>query len=244
MERLKSWKKWVLLIIDIGLINISYITAFYFRFTSDTAGAELLKYSRHALAITIIYIACFYIFKLYDSLWRHASIDEFMLAVAGCMAANALSILYIRFTGPRLPYSISLMAGLLTIITTVGFRMSFRIYRRGIIMLGRTDKSSFKRVLVIGGGSAGKMIIREMQLHPEMKYNPVGVVDDSREKFGTSILGVKVLGNRHRIDEIARDKNIDLILIAIPSISTNDKTRIINICKKNKLQASNNPWNI
>lgn len=232
MERLRSWKKWSLIFIDIVFINISYLAAFYFRFTYDVPVEHIQSYKSNAIEITLIYLLVFYLFKLYDSLWKYASIDEFMLAVTGCIFANIISIIYVNLTGPRLPYSISILAGIFSIITTVGFRMSFRIHRRATIMLSRADKTAFKRVLVVGAGSAGRMMIREMQLHSEMKYFPVAVVDDSRHKFGTSVLGVKVIGNRHKIEEIVVDKRIDVILIAIPSIDTLNKTKIINICKK------------
>jgi FlaA1/EpsC-like NDP-sugar epimerase len=232
VERLKSWKIAILLMIDIVLINLSYVLSFYFRFTYDIPEIHRVNYLRSAAIITFIYIICFTVFKLYESLWTYASVDEFMLSIGGCIVANIGTILYGLIFGPTLPHSISVLAGIFSVILVVGFRMSFRIYRRMIIHLSRMDKNEFKRVMVVGAGSAGTMIVSEMKRHPEMKYLPVALIDDSRHKSGMIIHGVRVIGGRRRIKEVAKEKRIEEIIIAVPSASHKDRKEIIEICKE------------
>lgn len=232
MERLKSWKAMVLFLVDIVLINLSYIFAFYFRFTYHIPDVHIDNYIKSAPVITLIYLLFFTLFRLYVSLWTYASIDEFMLSIGGCILANLVTILYGYSIGPLLPRSVSVLAGIFSVILVVGFRMSFRMHRRLLIHLSRLDKKEFKRVMIIGAGSAGTMIIDEMKRLPEMKYMPVALIDDSRYKTGLLIHGVRVVGGRTRIIEVAKNQKVDEIIIAIPSASNNDKREIIEICKE------------
>lgn len=232
MERLKNWNRFILILIDIVLINISYLLGFYFRFTYHIPRIHLNNYLSSIFQITFIYLLCFSIFKLYVSLWTYASIDEFMLSIGGCILANLMTILYGKFIGPTLPYSVSVLAGVFSVISVVGFRMSFRIYRRLIMQFNRVNVYDFKKVIVIGAGSAGTMIVNEMRQHPEMKYLPVALIDDSKYKIGLTIHGVKVLGNRYKISQIVKEKNVEEIIIAIPSLSNGKIKEIIDLCKE------------
>ena len=89
-----------------------------------------------------------------------------------------------------------------------------------------------RRVMIVGAGSAGTMIINEMFSKRELKYNPVVLIDDDRYKRGKRISGVKIEGNRYDIPHIAKEKEIDLIVIAIPTLDTKNKNEIIEICTK------------
>lgn len=231
METLKSMKKFVLIFIDIVLINFAFIAAFYFRFTYNIPRNYLVNYENSIIPITLIYLVVFFIFKLYESLWIYASIDEFLLAVGACIAANLGTILYGRFIGQRLPYSVSVLAGIFSVLLICGFRMSFRIYRRSLILASGTKKNNYQNVMVIGAGSAGAMIVKEMKNNSAIKYKPVVIVDDSKFKIGTTISGVKVAGNRNEIPDLCKKYDVDEILISIPSLGTEDKKQIIDICK-------------
>jgi FlaA1/EpsC-like NDP-sugar epimerase len=231
MESLKKWKRLILLVFDIILINLAYVTAFYFRFPLGIPEEYVSRYTSSGLIITFIYIACFSLFKLYESLWSYASIGEFMLSVEGCAVASILVILYGLAFHRHIPYGVSILAGIFSVIYVVGFRVSFRVYRRIVIQLGSLDKKSYKRVMVIGAGSAGSMIIREMVRKPEMKYNPVALIDDSEYKKGTLVSGVRVLGGREDIETIAKEKAVEEIIIAIPSLNVSQKKELIDIAK-------------
>lgn len=232
MDRLKRWKIGILLMTDIILINLSYILAYYIKFTYLISEGHVENYVRNAPIITLIYLLFFSVFRLYVSLWTYAGIDEFMLSIGGCILATLCSFLYGKSLAPELPRTVIILAGVFSVMFVVGFRMSFRIYRRMIINFNRMDKKEFKRVMIVGAGAAGTMIVDEMKRHPEMKYLPVALIDDSRFKTGTIIHGVKVLGTRMKIKEAAIDKGVDEIIIAIPSTSHNNRKEIIDICRE------------
>ncbi|APM40303.1 polysaccharide biosynthesis protein [Clostridium kluyveri] len=233
MESLKISRKYILMLIDIMLINLSYVLAYCFRFNFNIPTYELTRFKNDEVVITIVYLVVFYFFKLYRNLWTYASIDEFMLAVGACIVANFLGIIYGFTLGDRLPLSVNILAGILSVVLICGFRMSFRIIRRYLDINVKSDNSSnIKRVMIIGAGRAGTMVVNEMKSYKKTHYLPVALIDDDKYKFGSNIAGVQVMGNRNDIVQLADKLSVDEILIAISAIDGKTKKGIIDICKK------------
>ena len=233
MKALGKWEKPILILSDVVLINLAYMLAFFFRYNYTDFEFYFNSYKSIALIITVIYIACFFLFKLYGSLWSYASIDEFMMVIGSCLSANMLTIIATRFLNHRFAYGASVIACAFSIIFIVGFRMSYRVYGRFESILNwNASKDNKKRVMIIGAGAAAAMVIKEMKSSDQSNYRPVAVIDDENLKKGNSIMGVKVLGSRNDIPTIAKEKSIETILIAIPTIEDEDKKQILEICKK------------
>ena len=235
MKALGKWKKPILILSDAVLINLAYILAFYFRYNYRNFKFYSNDYKEIALIVTVIYIACFYLFKLYESLWSYASIDEFMLAIGACLTANLATIAFVRIFDHGFAYGVSIIACAFSILFILGFRMSFRVYDRFESILNCTaSKNDRARVMIIGAGAAAAMVIKEMKSSSQSKYIPVAVIDDEAYKKGKNIMGVKILGNRRDIPTIVEQKSVETILIAIPTIDELDKKQILEICKKTK----------
>ncbi|MPQ33293.1 polysaccharide biosynthesis protein [Clostridium estertheticum] len=233
MRVLGKWKKPILMLSDAVLINLAYILAFFFIYNYKNFRFYSSSYKEIALTVTVIYITCFYIFKLYESLWRYASIDEFMLVIGACLTSNIVMIAFVRIIGHPFAYGVSIIACAFSIIFIVGLRMSFRVYGRFESMVNcNASKIVQSRVMIIGAGSAAAMVIKEMKSSSQSKYMPIAVIDDEVYKKGNNIAGIKVLGNRKDIPKIVIEKNIETILIAIPTIDDEDKEEILEICKK------------
>lgn len=234
MNKLKGSRGIVLLFIDIILINISYISALYLRFSKDIPSRHVMEYRHSFIIITLIYIIVLYLFKLYKSLWNYASIDEFLMAIGGCLTGSVLSLLFGVVHKSRLPFTVYGLATILSVMLIVGFRISFRVYRNMLAGISNGNKAEFNKVLVIGAGYAGNSIIKEMKFHKEMNYNPVVIIDDDITKVAHTISGLKIYGDRTKIVEAVNEYNIDIIVIAIPSASNSCREEIINICKQTK----------
>jgi len=153
MKALRKWEKPILILSDVILINLAYMLAFYFRYNYRDFAFYFNSYKSIALIVTVIYIVCFYLFKLYGSLWSYASIDEFMLVIGSCLTANMVTIISTRLLGHRFAYGASVIACAFSIIFIVGFRMSYRVYGRfERIIDWNASKSEKKRVMIIGAG--------------------------------------------------------------------------------------------
>lgn len=232
MKNLRTSRKYILMLVDIVLINLSYLLAYCFRFNFNIPSYELSAFESNEAIITIIYLGVFYLFKLYKNLWIYASIDEFMMAVGGCIAADFLAIAYGFTLGHRLPLSINILAGLISVLFVCGFRMSFRIIERYLDSNTGKTAEDIKRAMVIGAGNTGTMVVKEMKFSKGSKYMPIAFIDDDKYKTGTVIAGVEVMGRRNDIVQLARKLSVDEILIAISTLDGKNKKKIIDICKE------------
>ncbi|GAA0076899.1 nucleoside-diphosphate sugar epimerase/dehydratase [Clostridium sp. CTA-5] len=227
---MKNWKTLIIMIIDIFMVNMAYL--FSINITHEGSFTEIAGiYSQDVVVLSAIYLVCFYLFKMYESLWHLTGTDEFLLGVGGSILAGLLTIGYTRTLGSTIPLNISVVGILLTIFFVLGYRILYRVYRRTLLYIPFKYSSDQRRVMIVGAGSAGTMIINEMMARRELKYNPIVLIDDDKSKLGRRISGVKVEGNRYDIPYIAGEQEIDLILIAIPSLDAKNKSEIIEICK-------------
>ncbi|MGV8145858.1 MAG: polysaccharide biosynthesis protein [Alkaliphilus sp.] len=229
----------VLIFFDILLINLAFVCAFYLRFEGKIFGAGLgveqfNTYMYNIVIFTVIKIIVFYLFGLYKSLWKYASIEELVQVVTTSFAANAAIISYMVISQQVLPRSIYILAFMLDVIFIGGIRFSYRVARRfkegGVY--GLTKSKNIKRVMIVGAGQAGAMVIKELKNHEDLHSKPVAVIDDSDSKLGLKMNGVPVLGDRFHIKKIAEKKKIDEIIIAIPSMKRADIREIVEECSK------------
>ena len=225
------------MLIDIIFINVSIFIGYFARFSWDIPEVYMYIYSMNAIPISLIMLACFWAFRLYKSLWKYASIDELVSVILAVTCGTALSFLYgVLLTAlngygatMRLPKSVYLMMWAFTILFCGGIRFLIRmVYNLELIPKDAATKG--KRTLVVGAGDAGAIIAKEMKKRPETGYQPVGFIDDDESKKGKFIYNIPVLGNRQEIPGIVQSKNIEQILIALPSIDEKDRMEIMNIC--------------
>lgn len=228
---MRKLKTLLLIIIDIFMINVAYLAAinitFYDRFTEIAS-----IYQKDAVVVTIIYLVLFYLFKMYSSLWDYTGTDEFLLGAAGGIIAGGICILYTRTVGSTIPLNSTVLGPILVCIFTLGYRIIYRVYRRILLYIPYKYMMDQKKAMIVGAGSAGTMIINEMLSRRNLKLNPILLIDDDKFKKGKRISGVKVEGNRNDIIRLAKDKEIDTIIVAIPSINNEEKKEILDICTR------------
>jgi FlaA1/EpsC-like NDP-sugar epimerase len=232
-------RKAFLFITDILLLNFAVYLSLFIRFEGEIPTQYINVFLNTNILLTIFNILVFYLFGLYTSLWTYASIDEliqvFLAAAVGSSGSYPIGLL-LHLPLPRSVYIISFMLILLFI---GGSRFSYRILRRAKRVLVPEDNKV--RVMIIGAGDAGSMVIREMQRHDGFSYMPVVVVDDDKRKHRARIHGVPVKGDKSKIIELVEKYSINEIIIAMPSASKKIKLDILNICKQTKCKLKTLP---
>ncbi|MCX8130849.1 MAG: polysaccharide biosynthesis protein [Clostridia bacterium] len=222
----------LLIILDIVLVNISLAMAYFLR-AVDNGGipTEFLKdVNQLVITATIIKIATYVFFKLYSSLWRYASIYEMINIIVAAFISNTIMTGYMYVVDVR-PRSIFIITFFTDVFVIGGIRFAYRAFRR--IAKGEVIRlKDYKRVLIIGGGDAGAIIVRELKLHHELKSRPVAIIDDDVMKQGKKLNGVPIVGQRKDIADIIQKKQIDEIIIAIPSASNKVVNEIFTECSK------------
>lgn len=230
-QKLKSG---IFIMSDIFLLCISFFLAYLIRFEFNfhLIPTEFTSKMLPLLGVSIIIkIAFFALFKLYHSLWRYAGLYDVVNVFLASAIANGALFIYIWFIERHAPGSIFVITGMIDVFFIGGSRLVYRLYRR--LVLGHSIRmDNIKRVLIFGAGDAGAMIAKEIELHPEMSYKLVAFMDDSNEKKGRKVNGIPVLGGIEDIEDVVDRKDIDEIIIAIPSAKPAIVNRVYEKCTK------------
>lgn len=220
--------------LDIISVILAAFISIYLRFDSDKIPANYLSMLISYLPLAvIIYLLSFYVFKLYGRIWRYASATELIAVVMANLVGSAVWYSISLYIGAVLPRSLYVFTFLLLIFFIGGIRMALRFYS---YVMNKPKYKQMQRkknkVLIIGAGDAGAMLLREIERYHIANRKVVGFIDDDKNKTGKILLGVKILGTRDEIIKIAAEKSIDEIIIAMPSVKGKEIKAIINICKE------------
>jgi len=230
---LKKIRANMLMLIDIVIINLSLICSYLLRFEGNASNitARYLENMIYiAAATTVLKLCCFWAFKLYQSLWKYAGAYEGMYVVLAAFVSNAIMTAY-SFITLSVPRSIFIICFFIDVFFIGGVRFAYRMFRR--LIKGEFLRfGEHKRVLIIGAGEAGSVLVNEYKMHPELRNVPVAIIDDDDMKIGKKLNGVPVVGKRNDIQKVVDKYEIDEIVIAIPSLKIKEINEIYNECAK------------
>lgn len=225
-----------LFFLDLIALGLTPFLALFLRLDGER---ELLVYLPGLFVYTFIAVCqrplIFYRFGLYRCYWRYASEGELILIAGGVIASTLyVSLTYyaahhLFFNTYHLPRSIPIMDGLLVLIVLGGSRFSVRLTDH---WWRSRQRSNARRVLIMGAGDAGSIMVRELQHNPRLGLEPVGFVDDDETKHGMSIHNVPVLGHRLDIPQLARNYKVEEVIIAMPTAPGKVIREIVDICEK------------
>lgn len=221
-----------LVIADAILINAAAFLALFVRFEFDF---EQLRQSGYMDGLvtyswlnTLGSLLIFYLMKLYDSLWEFASTAELVRVFIASVISAGVCVVGMMMLKISMPRSFVLLyAGALTALCSA-LRLLYRELRRA--RMRSHGGIGQKRTMLIGGGQAGSMVLREFQFSAHSENNVVCIIDDDRSKHGSYMRGVKIVGGRDDILHMAEKYGVEEIVLAIPSASRRERLDILNIC--------------
>ena len=214
---------------DAVCTGFAYWFAFALRFNFSIPDVYLAMLYKTFPAIIIVRVICFYFFGLYAGVWRYASMNDLVRIIKATVISSCLFVSYIGLVYHWIDFSRSvfIIDWFIIVLLVGGSRFLYRLFRESYPARIKRDK---KRVIIVGAGRAGEMLLREMKQNARIGYDPVGFLDDDRTKKGMRIHGVPVLG---KIDDLARivpKKEIEEAVIAIPSLAGKEMRHIIGLC--------------
>lgn len=213
------------------LINLSAFLALYIRFEFDFRQLYATTFLRDMLIYAGINSACtiliFHILKLYNSLWEFASVSELVRITLGCFFSAVFYMVGMFMLHLTVPRSFPAIYMLILCLLCGALRLSYRCVRRTRAGLRSEGE---KRTMLIGGGQAGAIALREFQTSPRSENKVVCIIDDSPNKVGSYLRGVKIVGGRSSIPAMAEKYDVDEIVLAIPSASRQEKLQILSYC--------------
>lgn len=227
-----SRKKLARVVADGVAVALSFVFALAVRFDFAIPSEYVSHFLPLLPAIVALYLLANYATRIYSGHWKFASFDELLgLTGAAALSTMLLIIIVVSVPGGRkyVPFSVAVMGGVVSLFTMAFVRLQYRLLRDRKL---RKAASGGRKVLLVGAGEAGEMVVRDMQRHPEYDYCPIGFIDDDPSKSNLVVKGVPVLGSREKIPEIARSEEVDEILITLPS-ATGEKVRgILPFCEQ------------
>ncbi len=213
-EFVAAYRGLFILIYHVSSVILAQYLAFSLRFEEAVPGRYALMVPYSILLAMAVRLPLFKAFGLYRGLWRYTSVSDVVRIVlsvtAGTMAYAALAGLWL-FKNPPVPLSVIALDWLLTVAFVSSIRLLLRVYKEYAVV-----GANGKKVLIIGAGNAGEMIVRDMRKNQRL-HDPVCFIDDDRQKKGLSIHGVPIVGTMEDIRAAISEFRPEEFLIAIPS---------------------------
>lgn len=247
VKKILHWQKIgiYLAVYDLIAVCMAYFLALWVRFDCRYSMIPEVYLSAYLTFIPFYAAACvviFFFLRLYNTIWRFASYKELSRVIVSSIITTIIHAIGITVFLKRMPVSYYLFGAMLQFIFVLGVRFSYRF-----ILLERGKRAAYvknqeaKRVMLIGAGAAGQMIIREVVHSSETTDKICCIIDDNRNKWGREIEGVPVIGGRDFIMCGVEKYHIEKIYVAIPSSSAEEKRDILNICKETGCELKNLP---
>ncbi len=221
---------------DLILIAVCVMGSFALRLP---LGPLFIYYLPQALWMMVIALlvkpVVYYIFGLYRRVWAYASTKELRLIIAAVTTASVIvSVIMIVLTTLQLyvgfPRSVLAIDWLLSILAVGGVRFTLRLLGESRSKTMDTN-GQVKRVLIVGAGDAGALVLREMQKNPQLNQVPVCYVDDDPAKQNQQIHDVPVVGTLKDIGRVVDTKRINEVIIALPSAPGKAVRQVSDICR-------------
>lgn len=232
----KITKILVFVALDVLALILSSLVSVGLRFDFNNIPLNyLLNSYRYLIYDFVIMFIIFMFFKLYTSMWTYASIVELIDIIFSCIFFECVSYAYKGMFKIEMPRSYYIIQLLLLILFVCMSRFSFRFIR--FLIINVENKRKKNNTMLIGAGSAGKLLINEINNNQKGFTNRIMcIIDDDKNKNGTYINGIPVVGGRREIQKYCTKYNINEIIIAIPSASKEVIGKIAGECSKTKCE--------
>ncbi len=224
----QMFKILTLIIADTLVVGFTPLLALYIRLEGVTESPYYDTVLAIIPPVVAIRLGTFYLFGLYNRLWRYASINEAIAIIGAVSASSAIIFAYTYFFADGVPRSVHLLSWFFTILFIGLTRFFVRIIHYFRKQRLNTPSAN---VLIVGAGDAGAMIAREIIQSQYAIKKIVGFIDDSEYKNNQRLFGAKVLGTRQELAATVKKQRVDEIIIAMPSVSGSILREIIRECK-------------
>jgi FlaA1/EpsC-like NDP-sugar epimerase len=218
-----------------GMDSVIVLTAIYLSYIPLHPSIENFGL-QHLFISSLILLVCHHlfasIFNLYNKAWEYASIGELVAIVKAITFSIFVTAIFQFVLGYEIYGRALATTWMLHVLLIGGSRFSWRVYRDQHIKA----TNDMKNVLVVGAGKAGTLIARQLLNNQDLGLKPSAFIDDDPNKYKLHILGIPVAGTSKEIVEAVEKYKIDLIVLAIPSLSKDELTRIFDECSKTKVK--------
>ena len=243
-RKFEHWQvvRLLLMVYDFAAVIVSFGIALWLRFDCKVTSVEpqyLTTYTKTIIIYALFCLVVFWFLRLYKSIWRFASYSELLRVILATVVTGVIYTGSLLVFNLHMPISYYVIGITVQFIATLGIRFFFRFV---LLLRGRTNNEVQKKnVMIIGAGSAGQMLFRDIKHAKETNETVACFIDDNPNKWDRYIDDVPVFGSRDHILEAVDKFNIEKIYVAVPSANPQDKRDILRVCNETSCELMNLP---
>lgn len=243
-RKIEHWQvvRLLLMVYDFIAVIVSFGIALWLRFDCKVTSVEpqyLTTYTKTIIIYALFCLVVFWFLRLYKSIWRFASYSELMRVILATVVTGVIYTGSLLIFNLHMPVSYNVIGITVQFIATLGIRF---FYRFVLLLRGRTNNEVQKKnVMIVGAGSAGQMLFRDIKHSIETNETVACFIDDNPNKWDRYIDDVPVFGSRDHILEAVDKFKIEKIYVAVPSASPQDKRDILRVCNETSCELMNLP---
>lgn len=243
-RKIEHWQvvRLLLMVYDFIAVIVSFGIALWLRFDCKVTSVEpqyLTNYTKTIIIYALFCLVVFWFLRLYKSIWRFASYSELMRVILATVVTGVIYTGSLLIINLHMPVSYYVIGITVQFIATLGIRF---FYRFVLLLRGRTNNEVQKKnVMIVGAGSAGQMLLRDIKHSIETNETVACFIDDNPNKWDRYIDDVPVFGSRDHILEAVDKFKIEKIYVAVPSANPQDKRDILRVCNETSCELMNLP---
>lgn len=243
-RKVEHWQvvRLLLMVYDFVAVIVSFGIALWLRFDCKVTSVEpqyLTTYTKTIIIYALFCLVVFWFLRLYKSIWRFASYSELLRVILATVVTGVIYTGSLLIFNLHMPISYYVIGITVQFIATLGIRF---FYRFVLLLRGRTNNEVQKKnVMIVGAGSAGQMLFRDIKHAKEINETVACFIDDNPNKWDRYIDDVPVFGSRDHILEAVDKFNIEKIYVAVPSANPQDKRDILRVCNETSCELMNLP---
>lgn len=243
-RKIEHWQvvRLLLMVYDFIAVIVSFGIALWLRFDCKVTSVEpqyLTNYTKTIIIYALFCLVVFWFLRLYKSIWRFASYSELMRVILATVVTGVIYTGSLLIFNLHMPVSYYVIGITVQFIATLGIRF---FYRFVLLLRGRTNNEVQKKnVMIVGAGSAGQMLFRDIKHAKETNETVACFIDDNPNKWDRYIDDVPVFGSRNHILEAVDKFKIEKIYVAVPSANPQDKRDILRVCNETSCELMNLP---
>ena len=243
-RKIEHWQvfRLLLMVYDFIAVIVSFGIALWLRFDCKVTSVEpqyLTNYTKTIIIYALFCLVVFWFLRLYKSIWRFASYSELMRVILATVVTGVIYTGSLLIFNLHMPVSYYVIGITVQFIATLGIRF---FYRFVLLLRGRTNNEVQKKnVMIVGAGSAGQMLFRDIKHAKETNETVACFIDDNPNKWDRYIDDVPVFGSRDHILEAVDKFKIEKIYVAVPSANPQDKRDILRVCNETSCELMNLP---
>ena len=243
-RKIEHWQvvRLLLMVYDFIAVIVSFGIALWLRFDCKVTSVEpqyLTNYTKTIIIYALFCLVVFWFLRLYKSIWRFASYSELMRVILATVVTGVIYTGSLLIFNLHMPVSYYVIGITVQFIATLGIRF---FYRFVLLLRGRTNNEVQKKnVMIVGAGSAGQMLFRDIKHAKETNETVACFIDDNPNKWNRYIDDVPVFGSRDHILEAVDKFKIEKIYVAVPSANPQDKRDILRVCNETSCELMNLP---